>query len=148
MSRLFATLRLSAALLFLPPLAACAASSHPAVAIAPAADHHQHLFSPGIIDLIAPKPGPDALREIPVAELLDLLDSAGIRRAAVMSTAYMYGRPSRVVADEYARVKEENDWTAAQVAKHPERLRAGGGPPDSRRRAIRFACLSTVAHWR
>ena len=122
MSRLFAKLRLSAALLLALPAAAFAAQAREAIVAA--ADHHQHLFSPGIIAFIDPKPGPDALREIPVTELVALLDEAGIRRAAVMSTAYMYGRPSRVVEDEYARVKAENDWTAAQVAKHPERLRA------------------------
>jgi predicted TIM-barrel fold metal-dependent hydrolase len=117
MFRPFAKLCLGAALLLALP--ACAAAPG-----APAADHHQHLFSAPIIALINPKPGPDALREIPVAELVSLLDAAGIRRAAVMSTAYMYGRPSRVIEDEYAKVKAENDWTAAQVAKYPDRLRA------------------------
>jgi len=117
MSRLFAKLCARAALLFALPAFAAAP-------VAPAADHHQHLFSAPIIALINPKPGPDALREIPVSELISLLDAAGIRRAAVMSTAYMYGRPSRVIEDEYAKVKAENDWTAAQVAKYPERLRA------------------------
>jgi predicted TIM-barrel fold metal-dependent hydrolase len=53
-----------------------------------------------------------------------LLDSAGIRRALVLSVAYMYGSPSRQFPDEYARVKSENDWTAAQAAKYPDRLRA------------------------
>lgn len=124
MSRLFSKLRLGAALLLALPAAAFAGPSAAPAAIVAGADHHQHLFSPGIIAFIAPKPGPDALREIPVTELIALLDEAGIRRAAVMSTAYMYGRPSRVVEDEYARVKAENDWTAAQVAKHPDRLRA------------------------
>ncbi len=120
MFRPFATLRSTALLLLALPAFAFAATG-PVVA---AADHHQHLFSPAIIALIDPKPGPDALREIPVTELVALLDSAGIRRAAVMSTAYMFGRPSRVIEDEYAKVKAENDWTAAQVAKYPERLRA------------------------
>jgi predicted TIM-barrel fold metal-dependent hydrolase len=127
MPLLFAKLRLGAALLLaLPALAFARQATAPAAsaAIVAAADHHQHLFSPGIIAFIAPKPGPDALREIPVTELIALLDEAGIRRAAVMSTAYMYGRPSRVVEDEYARVKAENDWTAAQVANYPDRLRA------------------------
>jgi len=114
--------RLLAALLLAVPIGVVAA---PAVApAAPVADHHQHLFSPAIIALIEPKPGPDALREIPVLALIALLDQAGIRRAAVMSTAYMFGRPSRVVEDEYAKVRLENDWTAAQVAKYPDRLRA------------------------
>ncbi len=109
-SRLF----LAAALVL--PIAAHAA--------APAADHHQHLFSSGIIAFLAPKPGPGSVREIPVEELVGLLDKAGIRRAAIMSVAYMYGRPSRVVEDEYAKVRGENDWTAAQAAKYPSRLRA------------------------
>lgn len=120
MPRLFARLRLSAALLLALPASAFAGQA----ALVAAADHHQHLFSPAIIAFIAPAPGPDALREIPVATLIALLDEAGIARAAVMSTAYMFGRPSRVVEDEYARVKAENDWTAAQVAKYPKRLRA------------------------
>jgi predicted TIM-barrel fold metal-dependent hydrolase len=124
MPRLSAKLRLGAALLLALPAAAFAGQATAPAAIVAAADHHQHLFSPGIIAFIAPKPGPDALREIPVTELIALLDESGIRRAAVMSTAYMYGRPSRVVEDEYAKVKAENDWTAAQVAKYPERLRA------------------------
>jgi hypothetical protein len=93
MSRLLAKLCTTAALLTALPAAFAAAPA------APAADHHQHLFSAPIIALINPKPGPDALREIPVSELVSLLDSAGIRRAAVMSTAYMYGRPSRVIED-------------------------------------------------
>jgi predicted TIM-barrel fold metal-dependent hydrolase len=118
MSRLLAKRCTTAARLTALPAAFAAAPA------APAADHHQHLFSAPIIALINPKPGPDALREIPVSELVSLLDSAGIRRAAVMSTAYMYGRPSRVIEDEYAKVKAENDWTAAQVAKYPDRLRA------------------------
>ncbi len=115
-------IRLFAALLLAVPAAAFAAQDR--ASIVPAADHHQHLFSAPIIALINPAPGPDALREIPLNELISLLDSAGIRRAAIMSTAYMYGRPSRVIEDEYAKVKAENDWTAAQVAKYPDRLRA------------------------
>lgn len=83
---------------------------------APLADHHQHLFSPGIAALIGAKP-------ITVDDLISLLDSAGIRRAAVLSVAYMYGNPSRTVGNEYEKVKAENDWTSDQVARFPDRLR-------------------------
>ena len=55
-------------------------------------------------------------------DLVPLLDSAGIRRAALLSVAYMYGSPSRTVADEYAKVRAENDWTAAQADQYPGRL--------------------------
>jgi predicted TIM-barrel fold metal-dependent hydrolase len=55
-----------------------------------------------------------------------LLDAAGIRRALLLSVAYLYGSPSRTVEDEYARVRAENDWTGAQAAQYPDRLRAFG----------------------
>lgn len=107
-------LRLSLAL----PLAFAAGCA----AAQPAADHHQHLFSPEIVALI--NAGPKGPQAISASDLVAILDEAGIRRAAVMSVAYMYGKPGRKVADEYAKVKAENDWTGAQAAQYPERLRA------------------------
>jgi predicted TIM-barrel fold metal-dependent hydrolase len=88
----------------------------------PVADHHQHLFSPSISALLAPSSG--GLAAVTARDLIAHLDAAGIRRAAVLSVAYMYGSPARTVDDEYARVSAENDWTAAQAAEYPERLRA------------------------
>jgi uncharacterized protein len=82
---------------------------------APRADHHQHLFSPAIAELISAKP-------IAADDLIALLDAAGIKRAAVLSVAYMFGSPSRTVENEYEKVKAENDWTAQQVARHTDRL--------------------------
>jgi predicted TIM-barrel fold metal-dependent hydrolase len=82
---------------------------------APRADHHQHLFSPAIAELISAKP-------ITAGDLIPLLDAAGIRRAAVLSVAYMFGSPSRTVEQEYQKVKAENDWTGREVARFPDRL--------------------------
>lgn len=97
---------------------ACAGAIAHAAVPAPAADHHQHLFSPPIAALLnSPKIPP-----MPAADLIALLDAAGIRRAAVLSTAYMFGRPDRNIEDELAKVRAENDWTAAQVASYPDRL--------------------------
>ena len=43
------------------------------------------------------------------ADLVKLLDLAGIRRAAVFSVAYQFGNPNRPpVSDEYAKVRAEN----------------------------------------
>lgn len=95
----------------------------PAAAQAPAADHHQHLFSPAVAGMLARESGGEPV-VLDARDVVALLDSAGIRRAAVLSVAYMYGSPRRTVEDEYARVRAENDWTAAQAARYPGRLRA------------------------
>jgi len=84
----------------------------------PLVDYHQHLFSPAVAKL---SPG---LKSIDASDLIALLDSAGIRRALVLSVAYQFGNPNKpAVEDEYAQVKAENDWTSRQVARFPDRLR-------------------------
>lgn len=108
---------LAAALL----LAAAVEVKAEAAQAAPLADHHQHVFSKETIALVGQEAG---LRELPAREVLRLLDAAGIRKAVLLSTAYMYGSPARQVEDEYARVRRENDWTAAQAAQFPDRLLA------------------------
>jgi hypothetical protein len=59
---------------------------------APLADHHQHLFSPAAAALVS---GDTAARGISARDLIGLLDSAGIRRALVLSVAYTWGRASK-----------------------------------------------------
>ncbi|HVH55946.1 MAG TPA: hypothetical protein VM791_06815, partial [Vicinamibacterales bacterium] len=87
-------------------------------ALTPVIDHHQHLFSPAV-GKISP-----SLPPMNAAQLVKLLDAAGIRRAVVLSLGYQYGNPNKpLVADEYAAVKAEDDWTAAQVAPFADRLR-------------------------
>jgi predicted TIM-barrel fold metal-dependent hydrolase len=103
--------RILAALLACVPLAAVGAQS-------PVGDFHQHLFSPAAVTML------NQPRGINAADLIALLDSAGIQKAALLSVAYMYGAPIRVVDDEYAKVRAENDWNAAEAAKYPTRLRA------------------------
>jgi predicted TIM-barrel fold metal-dependent hydrolase len=87
----------------------------------PAADHHQHVFSPDIVALLG---GGSGVTALDAHDLVALLDSAGIRRAVLLSVAYMYGSPARMVEDEYTKVRAENDWTAAQAALYPDRLTA------------------------
>jgi predicted TIM-barrel fold metal-dependent hydrolase len=86
--------------------------------ITPAADHHQHLFSQARVDF-QPTAG---LKLITAQDVIALLDKAGIRRAVLLSTAFGYGRPGSETPDEYAKVKAENDWNAAQAAQFPKRL--------------------------
>lgn len=85
----------------------------------PAGDFHQHVFSPADIALLGPGAG---LRAMDAQELVGLLDAAGMRRAVLLSVAYLYGSPARQVEQEAARVRLENDWTAAQAARYPGRL--------------------------
>jgi predicted TIM-barrel fold metal-dependent hydrolase len=94
---------------------ACRGSQEPPP---PLADHHQHLFSPTITQRAA------GLDPVDSSDLVSLLDAAGIRRAVVLSLAYQFSNPNRPrVEHEYAHVKAENDWTAQQVARFPDRLR-------------------------
>lgn len=98
----------------------------------PVADHHQHLFSPGIVALIN---SPD-IREVTSTALIAKMDQARIRQATVLSTAYMFGRPDRNLPDEYARVRAENDWTAEQAGMYPDRLVAFCGVNPMRSYAL------------
>jgi len=84
----------------------------------PLVDYHQHLFSPALAHLVGLADTTDA------DKLIRLLDAAGIRRALVLSTAYSWSNPSRSVDSDYEHVRADNDWTAAQVARYPDRLRA------------------------
>lgn len=88
---------------------------------APAGDFHQHVFSKETVAMIGPEAG---LTPLGAEGVISLLDAAGIRKALLLSTAYMHGSPARKVDDEYRRVRAENDWTAAQAARFPDRLLA------------------------
>lgn len=83
----------------------------------PLIDYHQHLLSPEVAKLIG------ASRTFTAADLVAEMDRAGLKKAVVLSLAYQFGNPNRPpVQDEYAKVKAENDWTAAQVRQYPDRL--------------------------
>src|SRR6185503_12558619 len=87
---------------------------------APVIDYHQHLFSPAAAALVTGNPNSPG---ISARNVVALLDAAGIRRALVLSVAYTWGKASRApIENEYSHVKEENDWTAHQVAQYSDRL--------------------------
>lgn len=89
---------------------------------APAADYHQHLFSPAAAAVVT---GDSRSPGLSARDVVGLLDQAGIRRALILSVAYTWGKASRTpVENEYEHVRAENDWTAQQVAQYPDRLRA------------------------
>lgn len=67
--------------------------------------------------------GPPLPKAAAPEQLIAEMDAAGIKRAAVLSTAYWFGSPLRKAPeDEYAKVRAENDWVSSQVARYPDRL--------------------------
>jgi uncharacterized protein len=88
--------------------------------IVPRIDHHQHLLSPALAEVLE-EPEP-----LGAELLIQRLDEAGIQGAVVLSLAYVWGSPllTRKPDDEYRAVRAENDWTAEQVAMYPDRLTA------------------------
>ncbi|HZR25337.1 MAG TPA: amidohydrolase family protein [Vicinamibacterales bacterium] len=93
----------------------------PPAAPTPVVDYHQHLFSAAAMALVT---GDPKSKGITARDVVALLDEAGIQRALVLSVAYTWSKASRTpVENDYEHVKAENDWTAAQVAQYPTRLR-------------------------
>lgn len=113
----FARLMILALFAWLAAAGPARAQSPPQSAPAPRVSHHQHLVSPSTAQLWGNGAVP-----FDAAALIAQLDAAGIDRAVVLSVAYTYGDERKQVPNDRERVREENDWTAAQVARWPERL--------------------------
>jgi predicted TIM-barrel fold metal-dependent hydrolase len=88
----------------------------------PLADHHQHLFSPDLAALMATTTPVAAVQPRTALDLVEQLDAAGIKRAVVLSTAYIFEQPSRDVDRAAEKLRRDNDWTSSQVAQFPDRL--------------------------
>ena len=71
---------------------------------------------------------PDSIAEqmhsIGAETIVALLDSARTEKATLLSMGYFFGMPEVDAADEYAKVRAENDFVARQAASHPDRLTA------------------------
>ena len=89
---------------------------------APLADHHQHLISLELAQLIATTPPVAAAKPRTAVDLIEQLNAAGIRRAAVLSAAYIFEQPSRKVDGAAEKLRRENEWTSREVAQFPDRL--------------------------
>jgi predicted TIM-barrel fold metal-dependent hydrolase len=110
------------AFLVLAVLVGVTAGDGQQVSLVPLADHHQHLFSPALATLMSSTPPIASGNSVAAKDLIAILDTAGIRRAVVLSTAYIFTQPTRNVENDYEKVKEDNDWTAREVALFPDRL--------------------------
>ena len=67
-------------------------------------------------------PGPPAEATISAEQLVAHLDAAGIGRAVVLSDAYWLDSKDEAASGAYDKVRAENDWTAQEVARFPDRL--------------------------
>jgi predicted TIM-barrel fold metal-dependent hydrolase len=110
-----------------PPATVAEAQSAPfskVDTVRPVVDHHQHLVSrAGAAAQDLAYPTPAGQPTISAADLIARLDDAGIQRAVVLSVAFWFdSRRDEPSPQSYAKVRAENDWAAAQIAKYPRRL--------------------------
>ena len=88
------------------------------------ADHHMHLASPHLCGLVGECLESNNPPAVFAADAVRALDHGHVSRGVILSCAYLYGLPilhlkPREVA---AMARRENEFTAAQVARHPDRL--------------------------
>lgn len=98
----------------LATLAACA-TTRPVPQLAPVVDYHEHLVSPAFAPIVK-------LPQRDGKALLAALDSAGIRKAVVLSVGYSFADERKKLEDPDRLSREENDWTSSQVAVSGGRL--------------------------
>jgi predicted TIM-barrel fold metal-dependent hydrolase len=77
-----------------------------------AMDVHTHVMSSELAAILAGPGAPASTAD----DLIDRLDAAHVRQAVVLSLAYFSALP------DDAAVRAENDYTAAEVRKYPDRL--------------------------
>ena len=99
--------------------AGASTNSSPAlVADGAALDVHTHVASPALTELFSVFAGED-LVPATADDLIARLDEGNVRRAVILSLGYL-GAP--VGWTDPANMAAENDFVAAEVARHPDRL--------------------------
>jgi predicted TIM-barrel fold metal-dependent hydrolase len=88
------------------------------VADGAAIDVHTHVASPALTELFAVFAGEDLLPAT-ADDLVERLDEGNVRRAVILSAGYL-GAP--VGWTDATHMAAENDFVAAEVARHPDRL--------------------------
>jgi uncharacterized protein len=94
----------------------------------PIADHHMHLRSDAMAVAITRaqermnEGRPGNLAALGASEVLAALNSARVRRAVALSSAYLFGMPDMRFEHEEQSVVAENNFVSAEVSKEPQRL--------------------------
>ncbi|PZR35919.1 amidohydrolase family protein [Caulobacter segnis] len=119
----------------------------------PAVDHHMHVHSPAILDIL-PAYCASPMRKSPcdprftapltVDDALKAMDEAGIRKGWLMSTAYLAESPlAESRPDATLVLRKANDFTVGLARRRPDRLAAfvsvNPTAPDA---------LAEIARWR
>lgn len=88
------------------------------------ADHHMHLASPELCRLVGECLSSNDPPAVYAADAVRALDQGRVAKGVILSCAYLYGLPSfHLKRDELASmIRRENEFTAAQVARYPDRL--------------------------
>jgi len=94
-------------------------------------DHHVHLQDSSTVQLgyrmlkaIGQTPTRIDSLVFDADTIIERLDRAKFNSAWILSNAYWFGSPLTPRDNEYDAVKKQNDWTAAQAARYPDRLKA------------------------
>jgi predicted TIM-barrel fold metal-dependent hydrolase len=98
-------------------------------------DHHVHVHSPAILAFLpaycasptrTSKCDPDFARPLAAEDLLRAMDAAGIKRAWLMSTAYLAESPlmGELVPNHAEIVRAANDFTVDLARRYPDRFDA------------------------
>jgi predicted TIM-barrel fold metal-dependent hydrolase len=117
-------------------------------------DHHVHVHSPAILAFLpayCASPGrtskcdPEFSNPLTADNLLRAMDAAGIRRARVMSSAYLAESPFMVpLAPAHVEIlRAANDFTVALARAHPDRVEAYISVNP-----ITPTALAEIEHWR
>lgn len=94
----------------------------------PVADHHVHMRSAAMAVAMERarehmnEGGAGPLAAVGASEVVAALDSAGVDRAAVFSSAYLIGMPHIKFQHEQQSVEAENEFVSAEVSKKLRRL--------------------------
>jgi predicted TIM-barrel fold metal-dependent hydrolase len=117
-------------------------------------DHHVHVHSPAILAFLpaycasptrTSKCDPDFSRPLSAEDLLHAMDAAGIKRAWIMSTAYLAESPlmGELVPNHAEIVRAANDFTVDLARRHPDRFDAYIGVNP-----VSPTALGEIARWR
>jgi len=97
----------------------------------PAADHHIHIRSEAgtdalvrILEKVRNRTGVEIRPSTDADLVIGLLDSAGVRKAALLSTAYFFEMPEVEFDSARIKTRRENEYVARQAALYPDRLAA------------------------